>query len=230
MPTLSGYKSIYHSDVTDVDSSQIEVLGTISVDERSNQYVYLQGTASIVIRDWVVYDEDFTTTRLAPNEVGPVAIAPTAIVLGEFGWFQIYGIAQGNTDTVAADSSLYIDGTAGRVDDLGVTGDIVLNAYSMTAAVSNVATVNISYPSVSNDLGGASGPTFVDEETPGGAVNGSNTAFTLVSAPSPAASLVYSVNGQVQSSGGEDFTLSGSDITAVIAPPTGSILRAWYRT
>lgn len=65
-------------------------------------------------------------------------------------------------------------------------------------------------------------------ETPGGTVNGSNTAFTLSAAPSPAASLKLFVNGQLMAAAGEDYTLSGSDITMVTAPPTDSILRAWF--
>ena len=160
---LSGYKTLYSSDIGRVDTSDLERVGTRAVDNAGNEYVYLQGTASVVIRDWVVYDENFNTTRLTANEVGPVAVAPTAIVLAQYGWFQVYGVVQGNTDTIAADSSLYIDGTAGRVDDLGVSGDLVIGAYSMTASVANVATCYITYPHVSNDIGGTAGV------TPGGA-------------------------------------------------------------
>jgi hypothetical protein len=65
-------------------------------------------------------------------------------------------------------------------------------------------------------------------ETPGGTVNGSNTAFTLSVAPSPSASLKLFVNGQLMAAGGEDYTLSSLNITMVTAPPSGSILRAWY--
>ena len=157
MPNLSGYKQLFANNILTVDSSDIEGVGTRAVDDSGNEYIYLQGTASVVAKDWVVYDEGFTTTRLTANEVGPVAIAGTAIVLGQYGWFQVYGVAQGNSDTISADSSLYIDGTAGRVDDLSVSGDLVLGAYSMTDAVSNVATVFITYPHVSNDVGGGAG-------------------------------------------------------------------------
>ena len=65
-------------------------------------------------------------------------------------------------------------------------------------------------------------------ETPTGTVNGTNAAFTLAAAPSPAASLKLFVNGQLMAAAGEDYTLSGANITFVTAPPTGSILRAWY--
>lgn len=157
MARLTGPAQSFNTDTLVVDTSQRTSLGTRAWDEDGNEYIYLQGTTSVVARDWVVYDENFTTTRLTANEVGPVAIASTAVVVGEYGWFQIYGIAQGNSDTISADKSLYIDGTAGRVDDLSVSGDLVMGAYSMSAAVSNVATCYIIYPQVSDDLGGAAG-------------------------------------------------------------------------
>lgn len=157
MAQLTGPTQVFNRDTLTVDSSQVMELGTRAYSDNSNEYIYLQGTTSVVANDWVVYDENFTTTRLTANEVGPVAIASTAILTGEYGWFLIKGIAQANTDTISADSSLYIDGTDGRVDDLGVSGDLVIGAYSMTASVSNVATVSITYPHVSNDIGGSSG-------------------------------------------------------------------------
>lgn len=156
MAKLTGPTQSFDIDTLTVDSSEETTLGTRAWDLDGNEYIYLQGTASIIARDWVVYDENHSTTRLAANEVGPVAIAATAVGLGEYGWFQIYGKAQGNSDDIAADKSLYVDGTAGRVDDLSVSGDLVIGAYSMTASSSNVATVYITYPHVSDDIGGSS--------------------------------------------------------------------------
>jgi len=82
--------------------------------------------------------------------------------------------------------------------------------------------------------GGGTVPNFADEETPGGSTNGSNTAFTLATAPSPAASLILvqssgAGGGAVLIAGGVDFTLSGANITMVNAPATGDSLIAWYR-
>lgn len=69
---------------------------------------------------------------------------------------------------------------------------------------------------------------IVDDETPSGAINGSNTVFTLANVPSPASSLKVYLNGARQRIT-EDYTLSGGTITFTIAPPTGSILLADYR-
>jgi len=65
-------------------------------------------------------------------------------------------------------------------------------------------------------------------ETPGGAIDDSNTAFTLARSPSPAGSLKLTLDGITQAAAGEDFTLSNNAITMELAPPPGAIFRAWY--
>ena len=64
-------------------------------------------------------------------------------------------------------------------------------------------------------------------ETPSGAINGTNLTFTLTQTPNTSSLLLY-LNGVFQSAGGEDYTLSGSTITFVQAPLTGSVLSARY--
>ena len=157
MAQLSGPRNIYNIDTLRIDTSQVNPLGAVGYDINGWEWVYAQGTASVEQGVWVVLDENFSSTLLQANEVGPVAVAATAVVVEEYAWFQRTGVVLANTDTINADSSLYIDGTAGRVDDLSVSGDLVIGAYSMTDAVSNKATCYISYPHVSNDLGGGAG-------------------------------------------------------------------------
>lgn len=72
-------------------------------------------------------------------------------------------------------------------------------------------------------------PYFADEEVPSGTINGVNKTFTLANPPYPLKSLQLQLNGQYQTSGGVDFTLSKKTITFVNAPPTGSGLVAHYR-
>jgi hypothetical protein len=73
-------------------------------------------------------------------------------------------------------------------------------------------------------------PGFSDSEIPSGAINGSNTAFTLAFTPSPAGSLELYLNGLRQDAG-VDFTLSANVVTflAVGTPQTGDLLLASYR-
>ncbi len=74
----------------------------------------------------------------------------------------------------------------------------------------------------------------LEQETPGGAINGSNVTFTLSQAPSPAVSLQLFRNGAKLRQGiGLDYTLSGATITFAIPPvllPSEDILQAVYRT
>jgi hypothetical protein len=71
---------------------------------------------------------------------------------------------------------------------------------------------------------------FVDSETPGGTVNGSNTSFTLSQAPNPAASLSLYRNG-MRMSANLDYTLAGTGIVFVPTqtPQPGDLLQASYR-
>lgn len=81
--------------------------------------------------------------------------------------------------------------------------------------------------------GGGSGGSFgqfIDNETPAGAVNGSNATFTLAFAPDPVESLDLTKNGigQLQ---GVDYNLAGQTITFLAGsiPQSGNVLRASYR-
>ena len=78
--------------------------------------------------------------------------------------------------------------------------------------------------------GGGGGPAFVDQEVPGGLVNGSNSAFTIVAIPSPASSLQLYRNGLLQKAS-IDYTLSSATITfvSVSIPQTGDSITASYR-
>lgn len=153
MATLTAPAQAFHGDTSKVDTSQQVTLGTRAQDTTGGEYIYLKGVASTTAGSWVTFDENYATALLAANAVGPVAIAMAAIdATTEFGWYQIYGkntIAR--SDTIAADAPLYIDATAGRVDDAGVAGDWISGAVSATADTANVATVWISHPFVYNN-------------------------------------------------------------------------------
>ena len=137
----------------DVDDSKKWRLGTRKRDVAGNEYIYLAGVSSNAAGSFVVFDESFATTLLTADEVGPVGVAMSAFdATTEYGWAQIYGKnTVAKTDTVAADKGTYIDGTAGRVDDADVAGDTVYGCFTMTADTSNVATVWLNYPFVSDN-------------------------------------------------------------------------------
>lgn len=77
--------------------------------------------------------------------------------------------------------------------------------------------------------GSLSESNFVDKEIPSGSINGSNTAFVLANTPISGSEHVY-LNGILQESGsGNDYTISGANITMLSAPLTGEKLRVTYR-
>ena len=60
-------------------------------------------------------------------------------------------------------------------------------------------------------------------------INGSNTAFTLANSPVAGSEHVY-LNGMlIESGAGNDYTISGANITLLSAPLIGEKLRVTYR-
>lgn len=147
--------------------------------------------------------------------VGPAPVT-TAITISEVTGLQNQltirpqeGVAFTVGRAAIIDSSGEIDGAAGNLSDcLRVDGS-------------------------SGPCGGSGGgvlPSFSDEETPQGAINGSNTIFTLDFSPSPAPSLLLYLNGLLMTRG-VDYTLSGNQVTFLTGstPQSGDVLTASYR-
>jgi hypothetical protein len=78
--------------------------------------------------------------------------------------------------------------------------------------------------------GGGIVPSFSDAEQPAGAIDGNNTVFTLLHAPSPVNSLILFRNGLALLHG-FDYTIAGSIITVSLGsiPQPGDLLTASYR-
>lgn len=71
-----------------------------------------------------------------------------------------------------------------------------------------------------------SASSLITNETPSGAINGTNTSFTLANTP-VAGSVEVFLNGLLQTVG-DDYTISGSTITYATAPIAGDVLRVQY--
>jgi hypothetical protein len=101
----------------------------------AGEFIYLKGLDTTGIGTWVTYNaDDFSTTLLAANAIGPVAVAMAATVTGEYGWYQIQGKAVGKALTGFLDNAnVYATATAGSVDDAVVAGDRVKRAKGASA-------------------------------------------------------------------------------------------------
>ena len=121
------------------DTVQNHKLGTIVRAEDptygSGEFIYLLGVASTAVGSWVTYDLDNGgTALLAANAIGPVAVAMSANVASQYGWYQISGKAVGKALTGFVDNAnVYATATAGSIDDAVVAGDRVKLAKGASA-------------------------------------------------------------------------------------------------
>jgi hypothetical protein len=117
------------------------------------EFIYLKGVASTVVGSMVDYDRSANTTTLSPATLGTgqVAVAMSANVLNQFGWYQIAGVAavkSPNATTVDAEVWM-LAATPGSVDDAVVAGEQILNAqFLSTTGVpsAGLALIQIQYP------------------------------------------------------------------------------------
>lgn len=139
------------------DTVQNHALGTIvrAVDPTygEGEFIYLKGIASTVVGSLVDYDQTLATTALAPATagIGPVAVAMSANVASQYGWYQISGAAavKAPNAAVAGAEVFMLAATAGSVDDAQVNGEQILNAkFSTTTGTpsSGLAVIQINRP------------------------------------------------------------------------------------
>jgi len=140
--------------LADTSTTKKHDLGTIirAVDASYGvgEFIYLKGVASTAVGSFVTYNmDDGSTALLAANAIGPVAVAMSANVADQYGWYQIQGKAVGKCLTQFADNgNVYATATAGSIDDAVVAGDRVKRAKgaSTTVADSGVADFEIDRP------------------------------------------------------------------------------------
>ena len=137
--------------LSDVDTTQRNMLGASVEDETGGVYVYLQGVASTVAGDWVIYNSaTFLTTRLVTAILaGPIAVAMAALLLNNFGWYQIGGIvlsANIASDAAANGKPLYASATPGRATTTAAAGTAIFGASGQGAAATNVGNAYLACP------------------------------------------------------------------------------------
>jgi len=119
----------------------------------AGEFIYLLGVASTAVGSFAVYNaDDFGTTLLIADQIGPVGIAMSANVASQYGWYQIHGKAVGVAAAIADNGNVYATATPGSVDDVVVAGDLVHGAKAASATASGVADFEIARPWVDNDL------------------------------------------------------------------------------
>lgn len=101
----------------------------------AGEFIYLKGLDATVVGTWVTYNaDDGSSTLLAANAIGPVAVAMSVSITGTYGWYQIQGKAVGLALAGFVDNAnVYATATAGSVADAVVAGARVKNAKGASA-------------------------------------------------------------------------------------------------
>lgn len=124
--------------IADTSEVQQHPLGTIvgaaDPDLGAGEFIYLEGVASTAVGSWVTYNlDDGSTTLAVADAIGPVAVAMSANVADQYGWYQISGKAIGVAGDVADNAAVYLTATPGSVDDAVVAGDRIKGAKVASA-------------------------------------------------------------------------------------------------
>lgn len=126
---------------------------------------------------------------------------------------------------VSASGVKISDGTAGQVMVAGAGGLAAFTSFSGDVTISGTGVATVTSTS---GTGFVKYGAIVSNETPTGAVNSANTAFTLTFTPAVGSLQLY-LNGQLLEPGiGNDYTISAAAITMLFVPTTGDKLRAYY--
>lgn len=142
------------------------------------------------------------------------------------GVYVFNGAAIALTRSTDFDQWTEVPGATIPVTEGTVNADII---YLSTAnSGGTIGTTAITFQSVGVSSG-LQNSNFVDKEVPSGAINGTNTTYTLAFTPVIGSEHLY-LNGMLQESGsGNDYTISGATITMLSAMLTGEKLRVSYR-
>lgn len=124
--------------IADTSTTQILPIGTRirAVDPvyGEGEFIYLKGLASTAIGEVVIYDQYANTTiRAVAGSRGPAAVAMSANVANQFGFYQIKGAAVVKSNTAVANARPYLTAVAGTIDDAVVAGDAIDGARYKTA-------------------------------------------------------------------------------------------------
>lgn len=112
------------------------------------EFIYLLGVASTVVGSMVIYNATTYQTTLSPNtanDENPVAVAMSANVAAQYGWYQIGGLAvmKKTAVQVLPGAKIYQSATVGRIMPTSASGKQVLGARAanLTTVTSTTSTV-----------------------------------------------------------------------------------------
>lgn len=151
--------------IADTSTVQKHVLGTIcrgwDPTYGEGEFIYLLGVNSTVVGNLVTYNATTYQTALSPDTAAfqaPVAVAMSANVGSQYGWYQITGNAVVKKTAVAVNPQVkvYQSGTTGRVMPTSASGKMILGAktanLSTIASGTSTVVVTISRPHMQGQI------------------------------------------------------------------------------
>ena len=142
--------------LTQVDSSANFTVGSKTTTKDGNEYIYLPGTTAVAANDWVTFTSATgSVTRLATTGAkGQVAVAISAVIGPNYGWFCTKGLVKAKMGTGAgtAGAQLYASGTAAYAGTAVVSGDLLAGAFVSGTYASGSVTCWISNPFCTDTL------------------------------------------------------------------------------
>lgn len=181
--------------------------GTITVG--TSQITWVQFSAAGVIIAGAALVKTGNTLDVQVSATGGIQITSNALNI-KLADALLTTSASGLTLANLTSAYIYVGNSSNRPTGVAVSGDATLSNTGVLTCGSTIQRT----------------AGFVHEEVPTGAINGSNTAFTLENTPIAGSVKVY-LNG-LREKLTTNFTVSGSTITMLTPPSTGDIMVVEY--
>lgn len=166
MAHLTGAQA-YHSQTSEVDTTQHIPFGTRARDKNGNEFIYVDFQEAVYAGEWVVIGASNIASGMAAASSGPLGVCVGTVSASDhFGWVQVYGecdfaLATSNVTTAATNRVIIADSTGGvsaigcttdttAVTELQILGVKVLvaptTATTLASSSADVCTVHLNYP------------------------------------------------------------------------------------
>jgi hypothetical protein len=213
-------------------------------------FLYLLGAASTAAGDFVCYDTKTGVTVRAvsggASSTGPGAVAMSANLAGQYGWYMVEGSGPVNAATVADDAPLYLTATDGQLDDTVVAGAKISGIISRAPTSAGFATCQLNYPEISAESSVGSVATLQSDVTAvtatanAAATKASILKITLTAEAENAGANTIEVEGVIEDMAGLDaatarevlvrsipVTSNEGDITIGAGANPGTLIKAF---
>lgn len=146
--TPATIETVGSTTITDIPVPLGTIVRAVDPTYGEGEFIRLLGVANTIVGSLVTYDATTWQTALSthvPVQARPVAVAMSACVAGEHGWYQISGLAviKKTAVVLAPQVTLALSATTGRVKGTSTSGMQIAGCRSANLAtvLSTVSTI-----------------------------------------------------------------------------------------